>query len=55
MPLPLLKRIDAFAADLQQKSPGLRISRADAIRVMIENWLAKVEADTKPSKGMRKE
>jgi hypothetical protein len=55
MPLPLLKRIDAFANNLQQQSPGLHISRADAIRVAIENWLAKVEAEEKINKVTRKE
>ena len=54
MPLPLLKRVDAFANNLQQQTPGLHISRADAIRVMIENWLAKVDAETNLGKEKRK-
>lgn len=55
MPLRLLKRIEAFADTLQQQSPGLHISRADAIRVAIENWLSKVEAEARNSKTTRKE
>lgn len=55
MPLPLLKRLDAFTNLLQQQSMGLRISRADAIRVALENWLTKVETEVKLNKGARKE
>lgn len=57
MPMSLIKRIDAFAADLQQKTPGMHITRADAIRVIIEGWLAKTETepDSASSKSARKE
>ena len=50
VPSTLLERIDAFAAKLKLSSPGLRITRADAIRVMIENSLAQSELPNTSSK-----
>jgi hypothetical protein len=50
MPSTLLERIDAFAEQLKLRSPGLRITRADAIRVMIENALAQSELSNPSSK-----
>ncbi len=49
MPSTLLERIDAFAEKLKLRSPGLRITRADAIRVMIENALAQSELSNSSS------
>jgi len=49
MPSNLLERIDAFAEKLKLRSPGLRITRADAIRVMIENCLAQSESENSPT------
>ena len=41
----LLKRIDAFAKHLEGKTPGIRLARADAVRVILVRGLAELEKD----------
>src|SRR5215813_4083283 len=36
----LLKRIDAFAKHLEGKTPGIKLTRADAVRVILVRGLA---------------
>jgi hypothetical protein len=47
----MVKRIDDFAVQLQQQTPGIRFSRADAIRVIIERWGAETQASSEASEG----
>src|SRR5713226_10079749 len=39
----LLKRIDAYATRLQDETPGLKLARADAVRLLLLRALAQVE------------
>jgi hypothetical protein len=39
----LLKRIDAYAKRLEQATPGLRLARVDAVRVLLLRGLDEVE------------
>lgn len=38
-PAELVARIDAFAARIADQNPGLEITRADAVRVLLEKAL----------------
>jgi metal-responsive CopG/Arc/MetJ family transcriptional regulator len=40
----MLSRIDAYVEDLKKKYPGLRLTRSDAIRDLVEKGLATVES-----------
>ena len=39
----LLKRIDAYAKRLEDQTPGLKLARADAVRILLVRGLAEVE------------
>ena len=39
----LLKRIDAYVKQLEQEKPGLKLTRVDAVRVLLLRALAEVE------------
>ncbi len=39
----LLKRIDAYAKQLEQATPGLKLARVDAVRVLLLRGLEEVE------------
>ncbi len=39
----LLKRIDAYAKRLEHETPGLKLARADAVRILLVRGLAEVE------------
>ena len=39
-PSDLIKRLDAFADKLGRDLPGLKFTRADAVRVLVEKGLA---------------
>lgn len=38
-PESLIERIDAYAKQMEEQMPGLRFTRADAVRVLIEKGL----------------
>ncbi len=46
----LLKRIDAYVKRLQDETPGLKLARADAVRVLLLRALAQVEEPQPPGK-----
>ncbi len=46
----LLKRIDAYAKQLEDEKPGLKLARADAVRVLLLRALAQVEEPGAPGK-----
>jgi len=46
----LLKRIDAYAKQLESEKPGLKLARADAVRVLLLRALAEVEESQPPGK-----
>jgi len=48
LPQPLLDRIKAYTDRLAQSMQGINITRADAIRVLIERGLNSVTHDLKP-------
>ena len=39
----LLKRIDAYAKRLEDDTPGLKLGRADTVRILLARGLAEVE------------
>ena len=39
----VLKRIDAYAKRLEDQTPGLKLARADAVRILLVRGLAEVE------------
>ena len=39
----LLKRIDAYVKQLEQETPGVKSTRAEAVRVLLLRALAEVE------------
>ena len=41
----LLKRIDAYAKRLEEATPGLKLARVDAVRVLLLKGLEEVEKD----------
>ena len=43
LPLELVERLDAFAARMEKESPGLRITRADAARLLLTRGLDDVD------------
>lgn len=50
LPDDLLKRLDAFAADMAKNVPGVYVSRADALRVLLAKALDAEEAEKKTNK-----
>lgn len=44
LPVALLNRIDAYAARLQAASPGLNVSRSDALRMLLTQALDRLDA-----------
>ncbi len=44
----LLKRIDAYAKRLEQATPGLKLARVDAVRVLLLRGLEEVEGNEGP-------
>jgi hypothetical protein len=55
-PLSLLRRLDAYADQMSAQMPGLRFSRADAVRVLLEKGLeeAGVPDQAARKKGKRR-
>jgi metal-responsive CopG/Arc/MetJ family transcriptional regulator len=47
LPAKLLDRVDAHAARLKHRSPGVGVSRADAIRSLLHEALTSAETATK--------
>jgi len=45
MPSELVARIDAFASRMAEKSPGVRVSRADATRRLLHLGLDAVDGE----------
>lgn len=45
LPTELLRRIEAHAARLEDATPGLRISRADCVRILLTDAVQRAEAD----------
>jgi hypothetical protein len=39
----LLKRIDAYAKQLEQETPGLKLARVDAVRVLLLRALGEID------------
>ncbi len=46
----LLKRIDDYAKRLEESTPGLTLTRVDAVRVLLLRALAQVEEPQPPAK-----
>ncbi len=46
----LLKRIDAYAKRLEEETPGLKLGRADTVRVLLTRGLSAVEGPEGPRK-----
>lgn len=42
-PKPLLEKIDRFIKTFEKENPGLKISRADAIRMLVSKGLGQRE------------
>jgi len=40
LPVSVIERIDAFARQLEAEQPGIRVSRSNAIRTLLERGLA---------------
>jgi hypothetical protein len=40
LPTSVIERIDAFARQLEAEQPGIRVSRSNAIRTLLERGLA---------------
>lgn len=49
----MVKRLDNFAAELAQKTPGIRFSRADAIRVILERWATETQASSEENEELQ--
>ncbi len=47
----LLKRIDAYGERLEKQTPGLKVARVDAVRILLVRGLSEVEG----SEGSRKQ
>ncbi len=45
----LLKRIDGYAKRLEQATPGLKLARVDAVRVLLLRALEEVEKTQGPA------
>ena len=39
----LLRRIDAYAKQLEQQTPGLKLARVDVVRILVLRGLSEVE------------
>ncbi len=44
LPVSLLERLDSFAAQLAKETPGISVSRTDAVRVLLHRALADHES-----------
>lgn len=51
LPADLLKRLDAHAKRLQRRNPGLRVTRADAVRQLLLSALEAEEANDGTTKA----
>jgi len=47
LPEALIEQIDAFMLELRRTSPGITISRSDAIRVLLERGLKATQSERK--------
>jgi hypothetical protein len=47
LPVVLIERLDAHAARLRGESPGMEVTRSDAIRSLLTEGLDRVEASRK--------
>lgn len=47
LPVSLLKRLDAHVARLRKDVPGMSVSRADAVRVLLSRSLSEEEQKAK--------
>jgi hypothetical protein len=55
LPLQLLDRIDRHGARLREEQPGITITRADVVRLLLTRALDDVESQTGPGRsGLRK-
>ena len=52
LPAALLEGVDAYVARLEKKNPGLSLSRAEAVRMLLRDGL--VQAGIKFSEPVRK-
>lgn len=43
LPGPLVKRLDRHAERLRRETPGLRVTRADVVRLLLERGLEAAE------------
>ena len=46
----LLRRLDAYAKQLESETPGLKLARADVVRVLLLRALGEVEEKQPPGK-----
>lgn len=50
-PVPLLEKIDGFMRGFEKENPGIRLSRAAAIRMLVTKGLTRTAAVEKASEG----
>ncbi|MBI2892197.1 MAG: hypothetical protein HYY06_01505 [Deltaproteobacteria bacterium] len=53
LPEDLLERLDAYAVKLGRDLPGLGVTRADAVRTLLEQGLAREGFGAKGTSGKR--
>jgi hypothetical protein len=47
----LIKRLDRHAERLMKKTPGLKLTRGDALRILLEDALARAEQEVRDGKA----
>ena len=51
LPVSLLKRVEAYGRALEERNPGVRVSRTDAVRSLLDRALSDFERETKGKRG----
>jgi predicted DNA-binding protein len=54
LPVSLLERLDAYADRLRAEQPGINITRADVVRLLLSRALSEVEAAAPRQSGLRR-
>ncbi|MEY4550654.1 MAG: hypothetical protein RL685_6849 [Pseudomonadota bacterium] len=54
LPTELLARLDAYAARLRFEQPGVNVTRADAVRLLLTRALDEIEKTAPLQSGLRK-
>lgn len=48
LPLSIVQRVDHYAAQLARKTPGLKVTRADAMRILLAKHLPLLPDEPEP-------